>query len=110
MTTSSASRSVLTQTATALVLCFVLIWTAVYFELERSYTSYLRLAEQSNVFQAQAFAENTQSTIKRVNEILLDMRVYWNGDPKQFAELVQRRQEYVCDIAFQVNLCAVAFI
>ena len=104
MTTSSASRSVLTQTATALVLCFVLIWTAVYFELERSYTSYLRLAEQSNVFQAQAFAENTQSTIKRVNEILLDMRVYWAGDPKQFAELVQRRQEYVSDIAFQVAI------
>jgi len=91
-----------TQIGLALVVSLALIWLAAWYELDRSRASYISEVEKSSVFQAQAFAENTNSIIKRLNEILLDLRAYWTGDPGQFSELVQRRQEHLDDIAFQV--------
>ncbi len=86
----------------ALVVGLAIIWLAAAYELDRRRSSDLREVAHATEFQAQAFAENTLSTIKRLNEILLDLRTRWDGDPRQFAKLVQRRQQYMSDVAFQV--------
>ena len=78
------------------------IWSVAAYDLQRSRDSELRSTEQITVFQAQAFAENARSTIKRINEIALDLRTHWLANPDGFAELIRQRQEHTADIAFQV--------
>jgi signal transduction histidine kinase/CheY-like chemotaxis protein len=85
-----------------MLLCLSIIWTAAFFEIERSRASSLHEAEIRTVVQARVFAENTRSIIKRVNEILLDTRPQWNGDWKSFAAVINQRQESIQDISFQV--------
>jgi len=79
-----------------------LVWAMAWYELDRSRAGYLREVENSTRFQAQAFAESASSAIKRLDEMLLDLRVQWDGHPERFAEQVKRRQQYMADIAFQV--------
>ncbi len=88
--------------ALAVLLCLGIVWTAAFFEIERSKTSFLHEAEIRTAVQARVFAENTRSIIKRVNEILLDTRPQWGGDWKSFADLIRQRQESIKDISFQV--------
>ena len=78
------------------------IWSVAAYDLQRSRDSELRSTEQITVFQAQAFSENVRSTIKRINEIALDLRTHWVANPGGFAELIRQRQEHTADIAFQV--------
>lgn len=85
-----------------LIACLAFIWLMTFYELDRRQVGDLREVEHSTEFQAQAFAENTLSLVKRLNEILLDLRTRWDGDPGSFASAVQRRQDYMADIAFQV--------
>ena len=78
------------------------IWSAVYFELDGRRHAELREAAHTTEFQAQAAAESALSVIKRLNEILLDLRTRWDGDPVHFSNLVRHRQAYMSDIAFQI--------
>ena len=79
-----------------------LVWAMAWYELDRSRAGYLREVEHSTRFQAQAFAESTFSAIKRLDQMLLDLRTQWDGHPERFAEQVKRRQQYMADMAFQV--------
>lgn len=57
------------------------------------------------MFEAQAFAENARSTIKqRGDEIALDLRTHWLANRADFTRIVQLRQSYTRDIAFQVAI------
>ncbi|PKO87360.1 MAG: hypothetical protein CVU16_15915 [Betaproteobacteria bacterium HGW-Betaproteobacteria-10] len=82
--------------------CLLLVWVGAAYEIARSKNTYLHEAELRTAVQAQVFAEYSESTIKRLNELSLDLRSYWTGDWKTFAELIVRRQENIADIAFQV--------
>ena len=90
------------RTAAALLLALSLIWAAAFYELVRSRDSALQEAAVKAAIQARVFAENTQATIKRVNEVLLDRRKDWNGDWKAFAAVIERDQETMTDLAMQV--------
>ena len=90
----------------SLFLILATIAAVVIYDLERAETSDLSVAEQIAVYQAQAFAENVSSTVKRVNEILLDLRTHWAENKDGFAALVIRRQEHTADVAFQVSVIA----
>ena len=79
-----------------------LLWLAALLELRRSEAAYVNEAEVKSVVNARLFAENSRSTIKRVNELLQDLRLRWNGDWKSFANLIRLRQEDIKDITFQV--------
>lgn len=83
-------------------LMLVLVWVVAFYEMNRSYQSVFNEAKIRNTEEAQIFAEYSSSNIKRLNEALLDLRRAWRGDWKEFAELVQRRQEIIHDISFQV--------
>ena len=100
----SEANSLTLRVALAASLCLAIVWSAVYFELERSRASYVHEAEVRTAVRARVFAENTRSIIKRVNEILLDTRRQWNGDWKLFAEVIRQRQENIRDILFQVSV------
>ena len=82
----------------------VLIWTAVLYELNRSEKGYFREAEIKTSIQSQVFTEFSRSTIRRVNEVILDIRTQWTGDWKSFATLIQRRQGIIDDLTFQVTV------
>lgn len=86
----------------AMLFVLAVIWSVAAYDLQRSRDSELHSFEQITVFQAQAFAENARSTIKRINEIALDLRTHWVANPDGFAELIRQRQEHSADIAFQV--------
>jgi len=88
--------------ALSLVLTLAAVWSVALYDLQRSQASDLHGAEQIAIFQAQAFAENARSTIKRVDEIALDLRAYWARDRSSFATVIERRQKYTADVAFQV--------
>jgi signal transduction histidine kinase len=84
------------------VLCLALVWATAYFELDRSRSSYIHEAEVKNLVQARVFAENTRSTIKRIDEVLLDLRPQWSGDWSAFAEVIRLSQSNIKDLTFQV--------
>ncbi len=83
-------------------LTLLLTWSFVAYELFRSRTQYLQEANVRTYVQSQVFAEYSQSVVRRLNEVLLDMRNDWNGNWTEFAEIVRRRQEILQDISFQI--------
>ncbi|MRR49852.1 MAG: PAS domain S-box protein [Rhodocyclaceae bacterium] len=91
-----------------LLISLALVWLLAAgfaaYEIERSRREYLREAETTTVFQAQAFGENTRSTIKRLNELLLHLRTEWHGDWERFAAVVKARQTHIQDITFQIGV------
>lgn len=84
------------------ILMLILVWVVAFYEMNRSYQTVFDEAKLRNTEEAQIFAEYSSSNIKRLNEALLDLRREWRGDWKAFAELVQRRQDIIHDISFQV--------
>lgn len=90
------------QLTVAGLLGLLLIWAIAFYELERSQQSQLREAQVRTTVQAHVFAEYSASTIKRINELIVDLRTEWRGDGKSFAEQIQRRQENIKDLTFQV--------
>ncbi|WP_153116720.1 ATP-binding protein [Rhodocyclus tenuis] len=90
------------QLSLLLALSMGLIWAGTIYELKRSHDAYMREAEVRTAVQAQVFAEYSRSTLKRVNEFILDVRSRWDGDGKNFSALVQQKQENIDDISFQV--------
>ncbi len=102
MTTSN--RLLQVQIAIVVFLALVLIWAVVFYELDRSKQGFLREAEVKTSIQSQLFSEFSRSTIKRVNELILDIRTQWTGDWKSFSTLIQRRQENIDDLTFQVTV------
>jgi hypothetical protein len=64
----------------AAALGLAIIWAAAGYEMQRSERGALREAEVRTAVQARVFAEYSRSTIKRVNEFLLDNRPNWGKD------------------------------
>ena len=105
MTVEEVNRSRLRwRVAAAVLLCLCIIWGAVFYELDRSRSSALQQAEVRTVIQARVFAENSRSIIKRINELLVDTRQHWAGEWKPFAAVIQRSQENLQDLTFQVSV------
>ena len=97
--THSQVRSQIMAVVAVVLVC---AWVTAIYDLSRSEATAVREAELRTTTQAQVFAEYSRSTAKRINEVLLDLRSQWNGDPRQFAELVKRRQAHLDDITFPV--------
>jgi|JI10StandDraft_1071094.scaffolds.fasta_scaffold112929_2 signal transduction histidine kinase/CheY-like chemotaxis protein/HPt (histidine-containing phosphotransfer) domain-containing protein len=97
--THSQVRSQIMAVVAVVLVC---AWVTAIYDLSRSEATAVREAELRTTTQAQVFAEYSRSTAKRINEVLLDLRSQWSGDPRQFAELVKRRQAHLDDITFQV--------
>jgi len=100
----TSNKLLKTQITGVVCVALVLIWTAVLYELDRSSKGFLREAEIKTSIQSQVFSEFSRSTIRRVNEVILDIRTQWTGDLKSFATLIQRRQGIIDDLTFQVTV------
>jgi len=85
-----------------LILGVVVVWGVALFKIEENRERILREVEKDAQYKARLYAENSLATIKRLNELLADLRSYWNGDWKQFAAVVSERQANISDIAFQI--------
>jgi hypothetical protein len=83
--------------------CLACIWGALFFELNRSRERAIADAQVATVFQAQLYAENAKSVIKRLDEVMFDLRHYWDND-KEFTEHVHRQSAHISDIAFQIGV------
>jgi signal transduction histidine kinase len=97
-------RSFRVQTVAVLLAVLVVIWSAAMLEIDRSQTAQEHLAQATTLFEAQAFARNTVSTIQRVNELLLDLRGNWLEHPDEFSSLITARQPHMADLTFQVTV------
>ena len=94
----------LKQSITSLAALTVITWSFALYDISRSKNEELASAQKDMVFQAQTFAENARSNIKRINEIALDLRTHWINNRDKFATLIQQRQEHTADITFQVAI------
>jgi signal transduction histidine kinase len=92
------------QISLILFASLVLIWSAVFYDLQRSRETTLRESEVRTVIQAQVFAEYSRSTLKRINEFILNARTEWTGDWQSFSAYIKRAQENVDDLVFQVAI------
>ncbi len=90
----------------SLFLGLAIIWGIATYELYRSRAAAQREIQQEASFQARVFAENALSTVKRINEIALDLRTHWKTGPANFSDIVRRRQAYTSDVVFQVSVIA----
>ena len=90
------------QISALLVMVLALVWSVAFYELYRTQQSAMHDAELETVKNAQIFAEYSRSTLKRVNEFILEARRQWTGDWQSFAGVVKRGQENIDDISFQV--------
>ena len=90
--------------AIAVLVGLLIVWMAAILELQRSKTGYLHEAEVKNIVNARLFGENTRSTIKRVNEVMIDVRGHWVDRPEVFATTIRERQEHIKDLTFQVSV------
>lgn len=88
----------------ATVALLTVVWGLVYHTLGQSADERLQEAQTTARLQAHTYAENTRSTIKRLDELLLDLRASWNEDWSRFAKTVQVRQAHSSDITFQVGV------
>jgi len=80
------------------------IWAVAFYELNRSAAEDLNNARQVTSINARVFAEYSESTFKRVNEILLDGRSRWDGDVHKFHQFVLDKQKTIRDISFQTAI------
>ena len=93
-----------TQIILMLLVDLTVIWVTAAYQLHGSHQTVMHEAEVGNIKDVQIFAEYTRSTIKRVNEFLLDARTRWTGDWQAFAALVRTSQENIDDVTFQVAI------
>lgn len=84
------------------LLSLLVVWVIAAYELNRSHDALIREAEIRNSVQARVFSEYTRSTIKRIDEILLDLRPQWNGKASVFSEEIRTSQSHLHDLAFQI--------
>ena len=92
------------QITLIVILALILVWITAAYEIHRSQQAHLREAEVRTAVQAHVFAEYSHSTLKRINEFMLNLRDDWKGDRAAFSALVQRRQENIDDLTFQVAI------
>lgn len=92
------------QITLIVILALILVWMTAAYEIYRSRQTHLREAEVRTAVQAHVFAEYSRSTLKRINEFMLNLRDDWKGDRAAFSALVQRRQENIDDLTFQVAI------
>ena len=100
----SARSKLRSQIALTILAILMMVWAMAFYELRRSKQEIIHEAELQTATNAHVFSEYSLSNIKRLNEFILDARASLNGDWKSFAEHVQRRQENINDIAFQVGV------
>lgn len=81
-----------------------LIWTAALTELYHRHSAYYHEAEIRNTAQARVFAEYTRSTIKRIDEMLLDLRPHWAKGRLDFLSTINENQSNLRDLAFQLSV------
>jgi hypothetical protein len=82
----------------------VLVWGLAMFELDRNYEVQLNDVKFRTRAEAELAAEYSVSAIKRIDELILDLRDDWQGDWEQFADKVRKRQDIVQDITFQIAI------
>jgi hypothetical protein len=84
--------------------CLGLIWSAIAYEVHNDHDEILREAEIRTASSSQVFAEYTESIIRRLDELLIDMRASWSGDEARLSEQFHRKVKLSSDIAFQVGI------
>ncbi len=90
------------QTTLTVIIILLMIWATALYEIRRSQQTFIQESELRTAKNAHIFAEYSLSTIKRLNSFILDAREEWQGDWMKFADHVQRRQNMIEDLVFQV--------
>ncbi|MGI9133366.1 MAG: PAS domain S-box protein [Rhodoferax sp.] len=86
--------------------CLVLavVWCLIWFDLAQHYKDVQSTAQQAAVYRSEVFAQFTESTIKRLDDLLLDARDEWLQRGKDFDSRLQRRQAMMAELTFQVTV------
>ena len=84
--------------------CLLVVWGAAFFEIQHNNEQEQVQSEQRVISRSRIFGEYVASTIKRLDEILLDSRQFWTGDWSAFAKYVQAKQGNISDITFQIAI------
>ncbi len=92
------------QLTVFLALSLLVLWGVTLFVLQRAETNALEGAELQTRSVAHAFAENSLSTIKRVDFILNELANTWVKRPADFVDEVRRYQQDLADVSIQFSI------
>ncbi len=84
------------------LICITLVWSFYLYEQIKNKDNALSRAKLRTQSEAQIFSEFSISSIKRIDELLLDIQSRWNGDQQSFSAYIDFKKELIKDIAFQV--------
>ena len=98
------SLSLRLKVGITLGLVLTAIWTVVLLDLEAYQANELRIVEQTTIFQSQAFAENILTTIRRIDDTLLDLGDHWVDEPDNFAGKISSKQRQMSGLNFEVRV------
>ncbi|WP_220459594.1 sensor domain-containing diguanylate cyclase [Rugamonas fusca] len=90
------------QVALFLLVSLAALWSFTLYALDRREQLDTASAEVEMRALAQAYAENSLSTIKRIDLILLDLAHTWTLRPAEFQAEISRHQQDLDDVALQV--------
>ncbi|MBF0220427.1 MAG: PAS domain-containing protein, partial [Gammaproteobacteria bacterium] len=87
----------------ALILGFAVIFAVAFNEIATDRATRISDAEQRVQLKAQMYAEATRPTLKRIDELLIDLRDKWHDDWQAFADYVQTRAS-IRDLTLQLSI------
>jgi PAS domain S-box-containing protein len=90
------------KTFLAAALGVSLVWGFYIYDIDQTRDSLISRAKVSTKTDAEAFSEFSIASIKRIDELLLDIQTHWHGNIDSFSQYVSSKQEVIKDITFQV--------
>lgn len=101
---TSGMTSFRTRITGVLIAALVVVWALALLEVDHAGEGHERLAENTCLFEARAFAHNIVTTVERADELLLDLRGNWIEHPQEFASLVRQREPHIADLSLQISV------
>lgn len=74
-----------------LVLLVLLIWSFIIFDLNRLHQQSVSLSQTKTQNLAKIYAEEVTSSIKLIEDVVMELREQWKNNPVEFGALLQRR-------------------
>ncbi len=104
MKAATASTSLTIKIAAGTILMLAAVWLVAFVVIDRNHSESIKLAEQRVLGKSQIFAQYTLSTIKRVDQIVLEARLVLEHNWSDFGRFIEQQTSLINDIAFQIAI------
>jgi len=100
----SIKINLILKTALPALLVMALVWVLYFYDQAKTRDGVISQAQLSTKSDANAFSQFSIASIKRIDDLLLDIQKQWNGDAESFSQYILYKKAIIKDIAFQVAI------